>query len=65
VTRLERELALLERRLLATLRSELDERLLELTRHVDGELESMQQRIDRVHTAALRELTKRTGGSRQ
>lgn len=65
MSRLERELALLERRLLAVLRSELDERLLELTRHVDGELASIQQRIDRVHTAALRELTKRTGRNQQ
>lgn len=57
---LERELSLLEKRLLAELRRELDERLLELTRYVDGELETIQQRIDRVHSAALRELTRRT-----
>ena len=57
---LERELSLLEKRLLAELRRELDERLLELTRYVNGELETIQQRIDRVHSAALRELTLRT-----
>lgn len=56
---LERELSLLEKRLLAELRRELDERLLELTRYVNGELETIQQRIDRVHSAALRDLTRR------
>ena len=57
---LERELARLERRLQAELRRELDQRLLELTRYVDGELESIQRRIDTVHTRALRELTRRS-----
>ena len=56
---LERELALLEQRLRAELRRELDARLLELIRHVDAELESMQQRIDKVHAPALRLLTHR------
>lgn len=56
---LERELARLERRLLNELRRELDARLLELVRHVDAELESMQQRIDKVHAPALRLLTHR------
>jgi hypothetical protein len=63
--RLERELALLERRLRAELRTELDARLLELTRYVDGELETIQQRIDSVHTRALRALTAKTGGRPQ
>ena len=57
---LERELAALERRLLAELRRELDGRLLELTRYVDDELETIQQRIDGVHGKALRALTQRT-----
>lgn len=57
---LERELAALERRLLAELLRELDQRLLELIRHVDAELESIQQRIDKVHEPALRLLTHRT-----
>lgn len=57
---LTRELSLLEKRLLSELRRELDGRLLELTKYVDGELEAIQQRIDRVHNAALRELTRRT-----
>lgn len=57
---LEQELASLERRLRADLRRELDARLLELTRHVDAELESIQQRIDNVHAPALRLLTHQT-----
>lgn len=60
MTQLERELAALERRLLAELRRELDERLLELRQHVDAELEAMQQRIDKVHEPALRLLTHQT-----
>lgn len=64
MSRLERELALLERRLRAELRADLDARLLELTRYVDGELEALQQRVDGVHTEALRALTQRiTGGT--
>ena len=54
---LERELALLEQRLRADLRAELDLRLLELTRYVDSELERIQTRIDTVHQRALRALT--------
>lgn len=54
---LERELRMLEQRLRAELRRELDERMLDLTRHVDAELEAMQQRIDSVHIPALRLLT--------
>lgn len=54
---LERELRLLEQRLRAELRRELDARLLDLIRHVDAELEAMQQRIDKVHAPALRLLT--------
>jgi len=57
---LERELRLLENRLRAELRAELDLRLLELTRRVDDELEAIQQRIDTVHSRALRMLTHRT-----
>ena len=57
---LERELALLEQRLRHELRRELDARLLELTRYVDGELEAIQTRIDTVHGKALRALTHRT-----
>ena len=57
MSRLERELAQLERRLLTELRRELDLRMLELTRYVDRELESIQQRIDGVHGKALRALT--------
>lgn len=60
MTRLERELHLLEKRLRDELRAELDLRLLDLTRHVDDELEAMQTRIDTVHTRALRALTHRT-----
>jgi hypothetical protein len=57
---LERELRLLEKRLGDELRAELDLRLLELTRYVDGELEAIQTRIDTVHSRALRALTHRT-----
>lgn len=57
---LERELHLLEKRLRDELRRELDLRLLELTRYVDGELEQIQTRIDTVHARALRALTDRT-----
>lgn len=57
---LERELHLLEKRLRDELRRELDLRLLELTRYVDGELEAIQRRIDTVHARALRALTNRT-----
>ena len=57
---LERELRLLEDRLRAELRAELDARLLELTRYVDGELAAIQHRIDTVHSRALRALTHRT-----
>lgn len=60
MTRLERELAMLERRLLAELRRDLDGRLLELRQHVDAELAAMQLRIDKVHEPALRLLTHRT-----
>jgi hypothetical protein len=56
----ERELHLLEKRLRDELRRELDLRLLELTRYVDGELESIQTRIDTVHARALRALNHRT-----
>lgn len=59
---LERELAALERRLQAELRRELDARLLELIRHVDAELEAINQRIDKVHAPALRLLTHRIRG---
>ena len=54
---LERELHLLEQRQRDELRRELDLRLLELTRYVDGELEAIQTRIDTVHQRALRALT--------
>jgi len=57
---LERELRLLEQRLRADLRAELDVRLLELTRHVDDELAELTQRVDTVHQRALRALTHRT-----
>jgi uncharacterized protein involved in exopolysaccharide biosynthesis len=62
---LERELAELERRLRAELRRELDTRMLELRQHVDAELEAIQQRIDHVHTRALRALTDRIGDKPQ
>ena len=57
---LERELHLLEKRLRDQLLAELDARLLELTRYVDGELAAIQTRIDTVHARALRALTHRT-----
>jgi hypothetical protein len=57
---LERELALLEKRLRDELRAELDARLLELTRYVDDELGAIERRIDTVHSRALRALTHRT-----
>ena len=60
MTRLERELVLLERRLRAELSSEFDARLLELTRYVDEQLEAIEQRIDGVHSRALKALTNRT-----
>lgn len=56
---LERELTLLERRLRDELRRELDLRLLELTRYVDGELAAITQRVETVHSRALRALTHR------
>lgn len=60
MTRLERELALLEKRLRDELRRELDARLLELTQYVDDELAAIERRIDTVHQQALRALTHRT-----
>jgi hypothetical protein len=57
---LERELRLLEDRLRAELRAELDLRLLALTRHVDAEIAELTQRVDTVHSRALRALTHRT-----
>lgn len=62
MTRLERELALIERRLRAELRRELDERLLELREYIDTELTGIDERITTVHSRALRELTERIGG---
>lgn len=61
MTRLERELAAIERRLRAEQRRDLDARLLELRQYVDDELEAIQQRIDGVHTRALRALNTRIG----
>ena len=60
MSRLERELALLEQRLRGDLRAELDRRLLELTKYVDDELAELTQRVDTVHSRALRALTQRS-----
>lgn len=57
---LERELALLERRLMGELRRELDRRLLEQRRYVDDRCGEVDERIDGVLQRALRALnTKR------
>lgn len=58
----EHELALLERRLRAELRAELDARLLELRQHVDEQLEQLETRVDGIHRRALRALTHTIGG---
>lgn len=60
--RRDRELALLERRLQAELRRELDAQLLELRRYVDGALNGIDQRIDGVLSRSLRALNQKTGG---
>lgn len=60
---LERELALLERRLMAELRRELDRQLLGHKRYVERELDGVNGRIDGVLQRALRALnTKREEG---
>lgn len=62
-TSLERELALLERRLMAELRRELDRQLLEHKRYVDGELGRINERIDGALARSLRALNLRQGGT--
>lgn len=60
---LERELALLERRLMAELRRELDRQLLAHKRRVEEEVDAVNERIDGVLQRALRALnTKREEG---
>lgn len=59
-SRLERELVLLERRLQADLRAELDRRLLELKRDLQKQVDGLDERLTTVHSRALRALTHRT-----